>query len=227
MIAEADSILLGVATVAPDETVSMQVSKVLKGDPTLTGKTLPLISPYPEWVFPFLPMIRDLKDNPFVIIARKAEDGNGALLSYGTASIWPNGAPSDVPGKTLRDCLAFIEKHLGSAKSATSPSLTAKLSADTPQGESVPPFPVMTARLRLKWNLTGASVQPVEIRWIAADTGGVAPKDHVISSSKSEPGKTEGAFTLSKPTSGFPPGKYRVELRQADKIVHQEDFSIQ
>jgi hypothetical protein len=64
----------------------------------------------------------------------------------------------------------------------------------------------------------GASSDPVEIRWIAADTGGVAPKDHVISSSKFEAGKTEGQFTLSKPTNGFPVGKYRIELRQADKL---------
>jgi hypothetical protein len=230
MIAEADLILVGKATVAPDETVVMQISKTLKGDPALTGTAAPLISPYPEWSFPFLPAIRDLKDNPFVIIARKAEDSNGASLVHGMASIWPSGAPSDVPAKDLPGCVAFIEKQLrgSSSQSGPVPSVEAKLSADTSQGETGPPFPLTATKLRLKWKaLEEKLAQPLEIRWIAADTGGVAPKDHVISSSKSEAGKTAGEFTLSKPTRGFPPGRYRIELRQGNKLIYAEDFSIQ
>ncbi|MGZ8939589.1 MAG: hypothetical protein ACXW32_10305 [Limisphaerales bacterium] len=102
------------------------------------------------------------------------------------------------------------------------------LHADTPGGKAATPFPASATKLVSEWKLSpGASGEPIEIRWIAADTGGVAPNNHVISSSKSEPGKTEGKFTLSKPTNGFPPGKYRVELRQAEKIIYQEDFIIQ
>ena len=91
-----------------------------------------------------------------------------------------------------------------------------------------PPFSSAVEKLRFAWRLTpDAATDPVEIRWIAADTGGVAPKDHVISSSKSEAGKPPAEFTLSKPTTGFPPGKYRVELQQAGRIIYKEDFSIQ
>ena len=101
------------------------------------------------------------------------------------------------------------------------------LRGETAQGINEPPFPTSIEKLRFAWELqTDAARDPVEIRWIAADTGGVAPKDHVISSSKSEPSKTEGTFSLSKPTSGFPPGKYRIELRQGGKIIYAEDFMI-
>jgi len=68
---------------------------------------------------------------------------------------------------------------------------------------------------------------PIEIRWIAADTGGAAPNDTVITTGKSDAGKTEGTFTLSKPTSGFPPGRYRIEIWQAGKMIHSEPFEIE
>jgi hypothetical protein len=229
MIAEADLILVGKATIAPDESVVVQVSKTLKGDPALTGTAVPLISTFPEWAFPFLSAIQAIKDNPFVIIASKDENSNGAVLGYGMASIWPSGAPSDVPAKDLPGCVAFIQRQLrtGSPPSGTAPSVEAKLSADTTQGEIAPPFPANAVKLRLKWKPPEETRgQPLEVRWIAADTGGAAPKDHVISSSKSDSGKTAGEFTLSKPTQGFPPGKYRVELRQAGKLIYTQDFII-
>jgi hypothetical protein len=99
--------------------------------------------------------------------------------------------------------------------------------AETPAGKAAPPFPVSATKLVFEWKLpSGSSTDPAEIRWIAADTGGIAPQDHVISSSKSEAGKREGVFSLSRPTNGFPPGKYRLELRQADKLIYTEDFDI-
>jgi hypothetical protein len=110
---------------------------------------------------------------------------------------------------------------------ASPPSMTSSLFADTPGGRVGPPFPASATKLLLAWKLpSGSATDPLGVRWIAADTGGVAPKDHVISSSKSEPGKTEGIFTLSKPTAGFPPGKYRIEILQAGKIVYTENFEI-
>ena len=81
--------------------------------------------------------------------------------------------------------------------------------------------------MRLQWKaLEEGSAPSLEIHWMAADTGGVAPNDHVILSDKSEPNKTAGEFTLTKPTSGFPPGRYRVELRKAGKIIYEEEFII-
>ena len=107
------------------------------------------------------------------------------------------------------------------------PVITHSLLAETPVGKTAPPFPVSATRLLLNWKLLpGASPEVIEVRWIAVDTGAAAPKDYLIASSKSEPGKIEDVFTLSKPTNGFPPGKYRIELLQAGKTIHTEDFEI-
>jgi hypothetical protein len=116
-----------------------------------------------------------------------------------------------------------IIKLLGEATNVSSHSLY----AETPSGKTTAPFPVSATKLVFEWKLRpGAPSDSVEARWIAAETGGVAPKDHVISSSKSELGKAEGEFLLTKPTAGFPPGKYRVELRQGGKLIYAEDFAI-
>jgi len=34
------------------------------------------------------------------------------------------------------------------------------------------------------------------------------------------------ASPAPKPTSGFPPGKFRIELQQAGKPIYAEDFEI-
>ena len=101
------------------------------------------------------------------------------------------------------------------------------LHAETPGGNAATPFPASTTKVVFAWKLRqGASGEPLGARWIAADTGGVAPPNRLISSSKSEPGRTEGSFTLGKPTDGFPPGKYRVEIWQAGKKIFEEQFEI-
>jgi hypothetical protein len=48
----------------------------------------------------------------------------------------------------------------------------------------------------------------------------------VIATAKSEPKKQSGQFLLAKPTAEFPPGKYRVEIRQAGKKIYRESFEI-
>jgi hypothetical protein len=122
---------------------------------------------------------------------------------------------------------ADLHKQVNELIEQRTPLSAHSLHAETPGGKATPPFPASATKLVFEWKFSpGASGEPMEIRWIAADTGGVAPKNHVISSSKSEPGKTAGAFTLTKPTSGFPPGKYRIELQQAGKIIYKEDFII-
>jgi tetratricopeptide (TPR) repeat protein len=93
-------------------------------------------------------------------------------------------------------------------------------------GQAVPPFSKSTEALLFKWELspqTGPG--PLGIRWIAEDVPGVE-KNRVIATSKSETDKREGEFTLKKPTAGFPPGQYRVELWQAGKMIYSEKFEI-
>jgi len=100
------------------------------------------------------------------------------------------------------------------------------LFGEMPQGDTSPPFTPAIARLRLQWALTpDAPPEPLEIRWIAADVAGVE-KNHVIATAKSEPDKNEGEFTLKKPTAGFPPGQYRIEIWQSGKMISSEEFQI-
>ena len=93
-------------------------------------------------------------------------------------------------------------------------------------GEVKPPLTSAITGLHLRWQKKPQlSQDPLGIRWIAADVAGVE-KNHVIATAKSEPDKNEGEFTLKKPTAGFPPGQYRIEIWQSGKIIYSEKFEI-
>jgi hypothetical protein len=100
--------------------------------------------------------------------------------------------------------------------------------ADTPAGKATKsPFPTSTKKLVFAWKSTMAAGEPVEVRWIAADTGRAAPPDYPIASSRSEPGKLMGEFTLTSPEAGWPAGTYRLELWRAGKLAHIEHFNME
>ena len=64
--------------------------------------------------------------------------------------------------------------------------------------------------------------------WIGEDVGKVAPKttkiaeDTVAITAEGQ----NGAFTLSRPTKGWPVGKYRVELFVNDKLAETVRFEV-
>ncbi|MGI8905393.1 MAG: hypothetical protein ACR2IE_02755 [Candidatus Sumerlaeaceae bacterium] len=89
-----------------------------------------------------------------------------------------------------------------------------------------PPFNTAAEKLSLGWQCDASASDPLGIRWIAQDTGGVVPTDRVIGSAKSQPGQREGVFTLSRPAAGFPPGMYRVEIWHAGKTVYTDSFEV-
>lgn len=102
-----------------------------------------------------------------------------------------------------------------------------EISGESAGRRTTGPFPQRVETLHFAWQLgAGAPPDEVEIRWIAADVGAAAPRDHVISSTKSGAGRLSGEFTLSKPTSGFPPGSYRIEIWQSGRTIHSEFFTI-
>ncbi len=88
-----------------------------------------------------------------------------------------------------------------------------------------PPFPSHPDQLIFEWQLDKASDDPLGVRWIAEEVTGVE-KDHVIATAKSDLNKQSGQFSLTKPTAGFQPGKYRVEIWQAGKDIYRESFQI-
>jgi hypothetical protein len=72
------------------------------------------------------------------------------------------------------------------------------------------------------------------IQWIAEDVGSAAPANTVISTLKKEVSDVSPAVKsyvansrLTKPTAGWPVGKYRVEIKLGDKLVTTARFTIQ
>jgi len=64
--------------------------------------------------------------------------------------------------------------------------------------------------------------------WIAEDTGGVAPANYKIDESTLTGDKENfgGGFALSRPDSGWPVGKYRVEVYVDDDLQATTKFQI-
>ena len=72
------------------------------------------------------------------------------------------------------------------------------------------------------------------IQWIAEDVGDAAPPNSVIGTLNEEvkevaPGTTSYVVNskLTKPTAGWPVGKYRVEVKRNDKLETTARFSIE
>jgi hypothetical protein len=65
--------------------------------------------------------------------------------------------------------------------------------------------------------------------WIATDVGDAAPKDTKIDEATMTVAKPDdkGAFSLSRPTKGWPVGEYRVEIYDGDELAETLKFTIQ
>ena len=64
--------------------------------------------------------------------------------------------------------------------------------------------------------------------WIAEDVGDVAPKETKIDEKtlNAEGDTDDGEFSLSKPTKGWPVGKYRFEIYVGDDLAKTVKFTI-
>jgi hypothetical protein len=106
------------------------------------------------------------------------------------------------------------------------PLPTHELRAQAAGHEIAPPFPRSTSAIFFKWKEATAEANEVlEVRWIAENVRD-AEKNHLIATTKSDEDKREGEFTLKKPTAGFPPGTYRIEIWQSGKMIYSEKFEI-
>ncbi len=65
--------------------------------------------------------------------------------------------------------------------------------------------------------------------WIADDVGDAAPKGTKIDEASLTADKDNffGAFSLTKPTKGWPVGQYRVEIYQGEKLATTGKFKIE
>ena len=106
------------------------------------------------------------------------------------------------------------------------PLSTHELRAKTAGHEVAPPFLRSTSAIFFKWKrATAEANEGLQVRWIAENVPGV-DKNHLIASAESNAAKLEGEFMLTRPTAGFPPGQYRVEVWQSGKMIYSEKFEI-
>jgi outer membrane usher protein FimD/PapC len=65
--------------------------------------------------------------------------------------------------------------------------------------------------------------------WIADDVGSAAPANTKIDESTLEADQDDyyGAFSLSKPTAGWPVGSYHVDIYLNDKLATTAHFTIE
>ena len=90
-------------------------------------------------------------------------------------------------------------------------------------------FTADTPKLFAFFRTTGTK-QGDELRgaWIAVDVGDAAPANTKIDESTVTGDKDDffGAFSLSKPTNGWPVGDYKVEIYNSDELVSTTEFTI-
>lgn len=96
-------------------------------------------------------------------------------------------------------------------------------------GEATTQFAADTPKIFARWQghelAKGTKLRAV---WIAENVGSVAPPNYKIdetSLSAPEP-NSNGNFTLSRPSTGWPPGSYRVEIYGDESLIETVKFTI-
>lgn len=183
----------------------------------------------------FRPLPKPLDQNGWLIESQfdARSFGGGLITRYGIVLI---------VGIPAAPELRFVEPEKGfdpklpptdptfqkvqSIVAAADPFSRHDLVGETANGETKAPFPAGVSAVHFRWEKKGgASPDPLEVRWIAENVRG-AEKNHLIVTSKSDASKSEGEFMLKKPTAGFPPGQYRIEIWQTGKMIYSEKFEI-
>lgn len=122
-----------------------------------------------------------------------------------------------------------IGQHAAVAASPAEKKLLHAALAKERLGESTGRFAADTAKIFCRWQgdalHEGDKMRAV---WIAEDVGEAAPKDYKITEAltSADGPQAAGTFTLTRPTNGWPAGKYRVEIYDGDQIAETLRFDI-
>ena len=83
-------------------------------------------------------------------------------------------------------------------------------------------------RVVLRWSIAHLP-EKAKLRcvWIAEDVGDAAPKEYHVEESSLTPTEPAGTFSITRPTSGWPPGKYRAEVFLGEKLAATAAFTIE
>lgn len=116
---------------------------------------------------------------------------------------------------SLKKLPALLALFVATLAFAGSPHYSDLKLSDSEDGDASTSFTPDTAKIYLHAALNDvASGSKLGSVWIAEDTGGVAPANYKIDSVSLDSGAlmNVAVFSLSKPTAGWPVGKYRVDL---------------
>ena len=101
--------------------------------------------------------------------------------------------------------------------------------SDSEDGDATEAFVPTTTKIFVHAGLVDvAHGSKVSSDWIAEDTGGAAPANYKIDSVVLDTGMLTNVvtFSLSKPTAGWPVGKYRVDLFIDGKAAGAAHFKV-
>ena len=102
--------------------------------------------------------------------------------------------------------------------------------AQSRDGKAMDTFPADVPKIYALFESTGTK-KGDKLRgvWVAEDVGNAAPKGSKIDETTVTPEEDDasGTFSLSKPTKGWPPGNYRVDIYDGSKIAASAKFAIE
>ncbi|MDR3385647.1 MAG: hypothetical protein P4L92_01235 [Rudaea sp.] len=130
----------------------------------------------------------------------------------------------------MRRLTALLALLLVTAAYAGAPHYADLKLSDSEDGDAMESFAPDTAKIFLHAGLVDvASGSKLSSTWIAEDTGGVAPANYKIDSVTLNVGMLTNVatFSLSKPTAGWPVGKYRVDLFIDGKASGTVHFKVE
>ncbi len=121
--------------------------------------------------------------------------------------------------------ILFLSLSPAHAKDATVQAAIAVDGNTTPATVFTPNTPKLYAFFHTKGTKSGDHLRA---KWIAVDTGGLAPPNYDIDELGFIANRDDfsGAFSLSKPNNGWPIGKYRVDIYLNGNLATTVQFAI-
>jgi hypothetical protein len=130
----------------------------------------------------------------------------------------------------MKSTLALLTAGLLCAATAQAAGVKVEaVMATGPQEEPTTTFAADTPKIYALFKTEGAkSGDKLRSVWTAVDVGEAAPKGTKIDEKTiTADGDTDdGIFSLSKPTKGWPAGKYKVEIYVNDELATMAKFTI-
>jgi hypothetical protein len=130
--------------------------------------------------------------------------------------------------------ILLLEIQMQAIAQSSSPSVSDQLISAVltreATGEPAASFSTETPQIYLRWYSdhlnAGAKIRCI---WIAEDVGSAAPANYHVdeATTTANESQTSGMFTLSKPKSDWPEGKYRVEIYVGTQLAVTLPFRIQ